>query len=70
MQRKNGEFGFMSKKKSKTKEPGDSTNLFEMLLRDMAFQFDPKEQTLTLKFPPSSSLEDNKKESSTIKVQS
>ena len=70
MQRKNGEFGFMSKKKSKTKEPGDSTNLFEMLLRDMAFQFDPKEQTLTLKFPPSTSLEDSKKESSTIKVQS
>ncbi|MHA1945434.1 MAG: Mov34/MPN/PAD-1 family protein [Candidatus Hodarchaeales archaeon] len=57
----------MSKKKSKTKGSEDSTNLFEMLLRDMAFQFDPKEQTLTLKFPPSTSSEESKKENPTIK---
>ena len=69
MPRKSGEFGIMSKKKPKIREPEESTNLFEMLLRDMAFQFDPKEHTLTLKFPPSTSLEENSKENSTIKIQ-
>ena len=38
---------------SQKKKPQDTGNLFEMLLRDLAFQFDPEKYTLTLKFPPS-----------------
>lgn len=68
MQRKNGEFGSMSNKKSKTQDPKSSTNLFEMLLRDMAFKFDPKKSTLTLKFPHSVSSEEGKKDDPTIKL--
>ena len=69
MQRKNGESGTMSNKKSKTRDLEPPTNLFEMLLRDMAFQFDPKKSTLTLKFPPSTSLEEGKKDNPTIKLE-
>jgi proteasome lid subunit RPN8/RPN11 len=70
MQRKNGEFVTLANKKSKTQGSEHPTNLFEMLLRDMAFKFDPKESTLTLKFPPSTSSKEEKIESPTIKLKS
>lgn len=41
----------MVKKNSKKKDSEPPANLYELLLRDMAFQFDPKNYTLTLRFP-------------------
>lgn len=43
---------------SKKKRTQDTGNLFEVLLRDLAFQFDPDKFTLTLKFPPSDLLQE------------
>ncbi|MCK4847824.1 MAG: hypothetical protein KAT16_02240 [Candidatus Heimdallarchaeota archaeon] len=60
----------MSNKKTKTRSSEDSTNLFETLLRDMAFQFNPKKNTITLKFPPTMSSEEEKKEDPIIKLKS